>query len=76
MHQVQFILENFSISLYIAGQQNVEDSDRIVWCTVNSEEQQKCLNFAQAVERDWNLFGSAAMRLECKQVCSVTYTNY
>lgn len=56
---------------YVAGQQNVEDSNRIVWCTVNSEEQRKCLNFARAVERDWNLFGSAAMRLECKQVCFV-----
>ncbi|PNF26743.1 Melanotransferrin [Cryptotermes secundus] len=49
------------------GQHNVEDSNRIVWCTINPEEQRKCLNFAQAVERDWNLFGSAAMRLECKQ---------
>jgi hypothetical protein len=70
MHQIQLVLENFSIFLYIAGQQNVEDSNRIVWCTINSEEQRKCLNFAQAVERDWNLFGSAAMRLECKQVCT------
>ncbi|KDR17893.1 melanotransferrin isoform X2 [Zootermopsis nevadensis] len=49
------------------GQQNAEDSNRIVWCTISSEEQRKCLNFAQAVERDWNLFGTAAMRLDCKQ---------
>ena len=54
----------------VAGQQDAEDSNRIVWCTISSEEQQKCLNFARAVERDWNLFGSAAMRLECKRVCS------
>lgn len=47
------------------GQPNAEDSNRIVWCTISSEEEQKCSSFARAVERDWNLFGSAAMRLEC-----------
>jgi hypothetical protein len=57
----------------VAGQQNAEDSNRIVWCTVSSEEQRKCLNFVQAIERDWNLFGAAAMRLECKQVYLVKY---
>ncbi|KAJ4431498.1 hypothetical protein ANN_20096, partial [Periplaneta americana] len=48
-------------------QQNAEDRNLMVWCTISPEEQRKCLNFVQAVERDWNLFGATAMRLNCSQ---------
>lgn len=40
----------------------------ITWCTVSIQEQQKCENFAKAVERDNIRVGFDYYRLSCKQV--------
>ncbi|KAF2898323.1 hypothetical protein ILUMI_07848 [Ignelater luminosus] len=41
--------------------------EKIIWCTVSVEEQQKCLNFAMAVERDRIRVGYDYFEVECKQ---------
>ncbi|XP_063233370.1 transferrin 2 isoform X4 [Bacillus rossius redtenbacheri] len=53
------------------GQMSVlQQSESVVWCTIGREEQWKCGNFSQAIERDFALFGSAEMRLQCLQAAS------
>lgn len=55
---------------YISDFQN-EKSNRITWCTLNAQEQSKCLNLSAAVNRDRNLFYiKDFMELICKQVNS------
>lgn len=55
--------------------------ERILWCTVNLEEQYKCGNLSKAIERDRKLFGSYHFELGCKQVKQryiliLIYVNY
>ncbi|PSN53016.1 Melanotransferrin [Blattella germanica] len=47
--------------------QIIEDTNTVIWCTISNEEQDKCKNFARAIERDRNLFGTAAMTLKCSR---------
>lgn len=55
---------------YISDFQN-EKSSRITWCTLNAQEQSKCLNLSAAVNRDRSLFYiEDFMELVCKQVNS------
>ena len=42
-------------------------SNNLTWCTVSAEEQNKCVAFSLAVERDISLFGGDFKRLVCKQ---------
>jgi len=53
---------------YISDLQN-EKINRITWCTLNIQEQSKCLNLSAAVNRDRQKFYSRDfMELVCKQV--------
>lgn len=46
-----------------------DKSNHITWCTLNIEEQMKCLNLSAAVNRDKYKFDSRSfMELFCKQV--------
>lgn len=56
---------------YISDAQN-ERTNRITWCTINAQEQSKCLNLSAAVARDKYKFNSKDfMELMCKQVHNI-----
>ncbi|KAI5713494.1 hypothetical protein M8J76_000517 [Diaphorina citri] len=44
---------------------NVDD-ERLIWCTVNQEEQWKCLNLTKAVNENIHVYGKIKFQLECK----------
>lgn len=53
---------------YISNVKN-DKSNHITWCTLNAEEQSKCLNLSAAVNRDRFKFDHRDfMELFCKQV--------
>lgn len=46
-----------------------DKSNRLTWCTINAEEQAKCMNLSAAVNRDKAKFGlNDFMELICYQV--------
>ncbi|XP_050420671.1 melanotransferrin [Adelges cooleyi] len=65
---VALILANVTfLHGYISDQLN-EKSSRLTWCTINSQEQSKCLNLSAAVNRDRQKFYQRDfMELICKQ---------
>ncbi|VVC43089.1 Transferrin,Transferrin family, iron binding site,Transferrin-like domain [Cinara cedri] len=61
------LLNIIFVNGYISNVQN-DKSNRITWCTLNVEEQMKCLNLSAAVNRDKYKFDSRDfMELFCKQ---------
>lgn len=52
---------------YVSDVHN-DKSSRITWCTLNVQEQSKCLNLSAAVARDRQKFDKDFMELVCKQV--------
>lgn len=42
------------------------NDERLVWCTVNQEEQWKCQNLTRAVEQTSHIYGKIKFKLECK----------
>ncbi|KAK4875334.1 hypothetical protein RN001_011756 [Aquatica leii] len=47
-----------------------DNREQIIWCTVSNEEQQKCQNFAMAIERDKIRVGYDYFKINCHQAFS------
>ncbi|CAG9858189.1 unnamed protein product [Phyllotreta striolata] len=76
-----FILVISSLSLNVVGQNfwkihSVDDieqkpkEDKIIWCTITAEEQQKCRNFSYANERDQIRVAYNTIKIECLQAAN------
>lgn len=44
--------------------------DKIIWCTITAEEQQKCRNFSLANERDQIRVAYRTIKIECQQAAN------
>lgn len=83
MNECEFVFTILAQNYYNAygshssdGRNRINETETIIWCTVSKQEQKKCENFAQAMERDKIRDGFVTFTLECKHVCLGVLLHY